>query len=222
TSREPLGITGEALWPVEPLALPEGDASPGEIESSPAVQLLRDRAGAVRKDLGLDEHTLSTMVRICRALDGMPLAIELAAARLRTMSIEQLANRLDDRFRLLTSGSRTALPRHKTLSAVVDWSWELLSDAERTVLRRLSVFSGGVSLESAERVCADDAVEQEEVLELLTSLAEKSLLVTEGDSAPRYRMLDTIKEYAGHRLAEAGESGLARQAHLGYFTELTE
>ena len=167
TSREPLGITGEALWLVEPLALPEGDASPSEIASSPAVRLPRDRAGAVRKDFRVDEHTLSTMVRICRALDGIPLAIELAAARLRTMSIEQLANRLDDRFRLLTSGSRTALPRHKTLRAVVDWSWELLTDAERTVLPRLSVFSGGASLEAAERVCADGAVEQEQVLELL-------------------------------------------------------
>src|SRR5262249_17758535 len=222
TSREPLGITGEALWLVEPLALPEGDASPGEIASSPAVRLLRDRAGAVRKDLGTDEHTLSTMVRICRALDGMPLAIELAAARLRTMSIEQLANRLDDRFRLLTSGSRTALPRHKTLRAVVDWSWELLTDAERTVLRRLSVFSGGASLEAAERVCVGDAVEQEQVLELLTSLAEKSLLLAEGGSAPRYRMIGTIREYAAQRLAEAGESGLVRHAHLAYFTELTE
>jgi predicted ATPase len=222
TSREPLGITGEALWLVEPLALPEGDASPGEIASSPAVRLLRDRAGAVRKDLGVDEHTLSTMVRICRALDGMPLAIELAAARLRTMSIEQLANRLDDRFRLLTSGSRTALPRHKTLRAVVDWSWELLTDAEQMVLRRLSVFSGGASLEAAERVCAGGAVEQEQVLELLTALAEKSLLLAEGDSAPRYRMIGTIKEYAGYRLAEAGESDLARHAHLAYFTELTE
>ena len=137
-SREPLGITGEALWLVEPLALPEGDASPGEIESSSAVRLLRDRAGAVRKDLAvpyqLDGRTLSAMVRVCRALDGMPLAIELAAARLRTMSLEQLASRLDDRFRLLTSGSRTALPRHRTLRAVIDWSWELLTDAERMVL----------------------------------------------------------------------------------------
>ncbi|MEU0154686.1 BTAD domain-containing putative transcriptional regulator [Micromonospora fulviviridis] len=221
TSREPLGITGEALWSVEPLAVPTG-ASPGEIASSPAVRLLRDRAGAVRKDLGVDEHTLSTMVRVCRALDGMPLAIELAAARLRTMSINQLANRLDDRFRLLTSGSRTALPRHKTLRAVVDWSWELLTDAERTVLRRLSVFSGGASLEAAERVCAGDTVEQDDVLELLTSLAEKSLLLSEGDGAPRYRMISTIKEYAADRLAEAGESDLARQAHLAYFTELAE
>ncbi|MBM0236629.1 winged helix-turn-helix domain-containing protein [Micromonospora sp. ATA32] len=222
TSREPLGITGEALWPVAPLALPDGDAGPGEIESSPAVRLLRDRASAVRRDLAVDAHTLSTMARVCRVLDGMPLAIELAAARLRTMSIDQLAKRLDDRFRLLTGGSRTALPRHRTLRGVVDWSWDLLTDAERTVLRRLSVFSGGASLEAAERVCAGDAVEQEEVLELLTALAEKSLLVAEGDGAPRYRMLGTIKEYAAHRLAEAGESDLARHAHLAYFTELTE
>jgi predicted ATPase/DNA-binding SARP family transcriptional activator len=222
TSREPLGITGEALWLVEPLAWPEGDASPGEIASSPAVRLLRDRGGAVRKDLGDDARTLSTMARVCRALDGMPLAIELAAARLRTMSIDQLASRLDDRFRLLTSGSRTALPRHKTLRAVVDWSWELLTDAEQAVLRRLSVFSGGASLEAAERVCARDPVEPEQVLELLTALAEKSLLLAGGDSAPRYRMLDTIKEYAAHRLAEAGEPERARQAHLACFTELTE
>jgi hypothetical protein len=184
--------------------------------------LLQDGAGAVRKDLGVDDHTLSTMARICRALDGMPLAIELAAARLRTMTIDQLANRLDDRFRLLTSGSRTALPRHRTLRAVVDWSWELLTDAERMVLRRLSVFSGSASLEAAERVCAGDGVEQEEALELLTALTEKSLLLTEGNGAPRYRMLGTIKEYAADRLTEAGESDLARQAHLAYFTKLTE
>ncbi len=208
TSREPLGITGEALWLVEPLTV-EGDA----------VQLLRDRAGAVRKDFSGDA---STMVRICRALDGMPLAIELAAARLRTMSLDQLAHRLDDRFRLLTGGSRTALPRHRTLRAMVDWSWELLTDAERTVLRRLAVFWGGASLEAAERVCAGESVEQEQVLELLTALTEKSLLVAEGDSAPRYRMLGTIKEYARDRLAEAEESDLARRAHLAYFTDLTE
>ncbi|MGA4851251.1 BTAD domain-containing putative transcriptional regulator [Streptomyces sp. G5(2025)] len=234
TSREPLGITGEALWPVEPLALPAGDADLGAIESSPAVRLLRDRAEAVRRDLAVDARTLATMARVCRALDGMPLAIELAAARLRTMSVDQLATRLDDRFRLLTGGSRTALPRHKTLRAAVDWSWELLSDAERTVLRRLSVFSGGASLEAAERVCAgyaedsdgadeaDDAVEQEQVLELLTALTEKSLLRAEGDGTPRYRMMGTIKEYAAQRLAEAGEAGQVRQAHLAYFTELTE
>jgi predicted ATPase/DNA-binding SARP family transcriptional activator len=205
TSREPLGITGEALWPVEPLDV-----------RSDAVQLLRDRAGAVRPGLGTDPHTLATMERVCRALDGMPLAIELAAARLRTMSLDQLADRLDDRFRLLTGGSRTALPRHRTLRAVVDWSWELLSDAERTVLRRLSVFSGGATLEAAERVCAGDA------LELLTALTEKSLVVTDGGRAPRYRMLGTIKEYAERRLAEAWESDQARRAHLDYFTSLAE
>ncbi|TDC51070.1 AfsR/SARP family transcriptional regulator [Jiangella ureilytica] len=222
TSREPLGITGEALWPVEPLAVPAEDAAPADIESAPAVRLLRDRAGAVRQDLGADTHTLSTMVRICRALDGMPLAIELAAARLRTMTVDQLATRLDHRFRLLTGGSRTALPRHRTLRAMVDWSWELLSEAERTVLCRLSVFSGGASLEAAEHVCAGASVEPDDVLELLTALAEKSLLVAGGDGAPRYRMLGTIKEYAADRLAEAGETALARQAHLAYFTELAE
>ncbi len=222
TSREPLGITGEALWLVDPLDWPEGDAGPGEIESSPAVQLLRDRAGAVRKHLGGDDHTLATMGRICRALDGMPLAIELAAARLRTMSVEQLADRLDDRFRLLSSGSRTALPRHKTLRAVIDWSWELLTDPERRVLRRLSVFSGGASLEAAERVCASDAVEAGQVLDCLTALTEKSMVVTEDNRAPRYRMLGTVREYAEQRLAETGEADLARHAHLAYFTELVE
>ncbi|MEV4310733.1 BTAD domain-containing putative transcriptional regulator [Actinocrispum sp. NPDC049592] len=219
TSREPLGITGEALWPVAPLVLPAEDADPGEIESAPAVRLLRDRAGAVRTDLAADASTLSTMARICRALDGMPLAIELAAARLRTMTLDQLANRLDHLLRLLTGGSRTALPRHRTLRAVVDWSWELLSDAERMVLRRLSVFSGGASLEAAERVCADDP---DDVLELLTALVEKSLVVAGSGEAPRYRLLGTIKEYATERLAEAGEAELARRAHLAYFTEFAE
>ncbi|MEU4536051.1 BTAD domain-containing putative transcriptional regulator [Streptosporangium sp. NPDC023825] len=222
TSREPLGITGEVLWQVEPLALPAKGADPAEAGSSPAVRLLRDRAGLLRKDIGSDAHTLSALARICRALDGMPLAIELAAARLRTMSVDQLARRLDDRFRLLTGGSRTALPRHKTLRAVVDWSWDLLTEAERGVLRRLSVFSGGASLEAAERVCGDGAFAGEQVLDVLTALIEKSLLLADGEGAPRYRMLDTIREYAAHRLAEAGETEPARRAHLAYFTELAE
>ncbi|MEU7000189.1 BTAD domain-containing putative transcriptional regulator [Nonomuraea sp. NPDC046570] len=222
TSREPLGITGEVLWQVEPLALPAKEADLSEVGSSPAVRLLRDRAGLVRQDIGSDAHTLSAMARICRALDGMPLAIELAAARLRTMSIDQLARRLDDRFRLLTSGSRTVLPRHKTLRAVVDWSWDLLTEPERGVLRRLSVFSGGVSLDAAERVCGDEAFAGEQVLDLLTALIEKSLLLADGEGTPRYRMLNTIREYAGHRLAEAGETESARRAHLAYFTELAE
>ncbi|TQJ12458.1 BTAD domain-containing putative transcriptional regulator [Kribbella jejuensis] len=217
TSREPLGITGEALWPVAPLVLPTETADPAEIGESPAVRLLQDRASAVRADLAPDP---ATMARICRALDGMPLAIELAAARLRTMSLEQLANRLDDRFRLLTGGSRTALPRHRTLRAVVDWSWELLSDAERAVLRRLSVFAGGAGLESAEHVCASGDVESWEVLDLLTALTEKSLVVTKDDQ--RYRLLGTIKEYAQQRLEEAGETDATRRTHLAYFTELVE
>ncbi|WP_327088345.1 winged helix-turn-helix domain-containing protein [Nonomuraea sp. NBC_01738] len=218
TSREPLGITGEVLWQVEPLGLP---AKGTDVRASPAVQLLRDRAELVRKDIGSDPRTLAAMARICRALDGMPLAIELAAARLRTMSVEQLAHRLDDRFRLLTGGSRTALSRHKTLRAVVDWSWDLLTEAERGVLRRLSVFSGGASLEAAERVCEDEA-SGELVLDLLTTLIEKSLVLVDGEGTPRYRMLNTIREYASGRLEEAGESEAARRAHLAYFTELAE
>ncbi len=226
TSREPLGITGEALWQVAPLALPEDDADPATIEAAPAVQLLRDRASAVRPDLDSDAAALATMARVCRALDGIPLAIELAAARLRTMTLDQLADRLDDRFRLLTGGSRTALRHHRTLRAVVDWSWELLSDTERNVLRRLAVFTGDVSLDAAEHVCAGagfaGAVERWEVLDLLTSLAEKSLLVVAGDTAPRYRMLDTIKQYARDRLAESDEVESARRAHLAYFTGLAD
>ncbi|WP_280401176.1 BTAD domain-containing putative transcriptional regulator [Nocardia carnea] len=258
TSREPLGITGEALWQVEPLTLPAEGADPGEIENSPAVRLLRDRAGAVRQDLAADARALATMARICRALDGIPLAIELAAARLRTMSLDQLANRLDDRFRLLTGGSRIALPHHRTLRAVVDWSWELLSDAERTVLRRLAVFSGGASLEAAEQVCAavesgdpggqGVPIEPWEVLELLTTLTEKSLLIATEHSLPgeyvadsglpdgriterglpgeqgglRYRMLDTIAQYARDRLLESGEADAVRRAHLAYFTGLAD
>lgn len=225
TSREAIGIPGEALWQVLPLGVPGADAGDDEIAAAAAVRLLRDRAGAVRADLADDAGTLATMARVCRALDGMPLAIELAAARLRTMSVDQLATRLDDRFRLLTGGSRTALPRHRTLRAMVDWSWELLTDAERTVLCRLSVFRGGASLEAAESVCAQEpsSVAREDVLDLLTALTEKSLLVADDAAhAPRYRMLGTIKEYAAGRLAEAGEAELARRAHLAWCTELAE
>ncbi|WP_280440330.1 BTAD domain-containing putative transcriptional regulator [Nocardia cyriacigeorgica] len=220
TSREPLGITGEALWQVEPLAVPAATADAAVIADSPAVALLRDRASAVRQDLGTDPATLATMARICRALDGIPLAIELAAARLRTMSLDQLAHRLDDRFRLLTGGSRTAIRQHRTLRAVVDWSWELLNDGERFVLARLAVFAGGASLEAAEQVCADGStVEHWQVLELLTSLTEKSLLITTDDGL-RFRMLETIKQYAADRLAESGDAEAARRAHLTYFTGL--
>jgi predicted ATPase/DNA-binding SARP family transcriptional activator len=219
TSREPLGITGENLWPVGPLGLPPLEASPAEVAGYPSVRLFADRATAVRPSFVIDEHSVAPVVRTCRALDGMPLAIELAAARLRSMTPDQVANRLDDRFRLLTAGSRTALPRHQTLRAVVDWSWELLGDAERTVLRRLAVFAGGATVAAAEHVCAGGTVAPADVLDLLTALVDKSLVVAEGE---RYRLLETIRAYGLERLAEAGEERQVRQAHIGYFMAFAE
>jgi predicted ATPase/DNA-binding SARP family transcriptional activator len=219
TSREPLGITGETLWPVDPLALPPEDTDPADALTYPAVRLLADRARAVRPGFTVDTATAPTMIQICRALDGMPLAIELAAARLRTMSLDQLATRLDDRFRLLTGGSRMALPRHQTLRAVVDWSWDLLDDRERTLLRRLSVFSGGATLEAVEQVCAGEDVPADQVLDLLTALVDKSLVLLAGD---RYRLLETIKAYGRERLAEAGETDAVRSAFVDWFTRLAE
>ncbi|MGR4881503.1 BTAD domain-containing putative transcriptional regulator [Streptomyces sp. LARHCF249] len=218
TSREPLGLTGEALWPVRPLALPPQGADAARAMSYAAVRLLNDRASAARPGFTVTEETAREVIRICRALDGMPLAIELAAARLRTMSPEQLAARLDDRFRLLTGGSRTAPRQHQTLRAVVDWSWDLLTEAERALLRRLAAFPGGATVEAAEAVCAGGPVEAYGVLDLLASLADKSLLVTSGDG--RYRMLETIRAYGLERLAQAGEQERIRQAHAAYFTRL--
>ncbi|MGW2276070.1 BTAD domain-containing putative transcriptional regulator [Streptomyces yangpuensis] len=218
TSREPLGLTGEALWPVGPLPLPPGDADAARALSYAAVRLLNDRAVAARPGFAVTDGTAAAVTRICRALDGMPLAIELAAARLRTMSAEQLAARLDDRFRLLTSGARSAPRQHRTLRAVVDWSWELLSEPERALLRRLSAFPGGATVEAAEGVCAGGPVEEADVLGLLASLADKSLLVTDGDG--RHRMLETIRAYGLDRLAEAGEEERIRRAHAAYFTGL--
>jgi len=220
SSREPLGITGEALWPVEPLPLPPEDATVLEATTSPAVRLLADRASAAKPGFVVAPENVGDVVRICRALDGMPLAIELAAARLRTMTTGQLAARLDDRFRLLTGGSRTARPRHQTLRAVVDWSWELLADQERALLRRLSVFAGGATVEAAEQVCADDVLPAEQVLDLLAALADKSLLVASPDG--RYRMLETVKAYGLARLEEAGELEAFRQAHARYYVDLVE
>ncbi|MER7730932.1 BTAD domain-containing putative transcriptional regulator [Streptomyces erythrochromogenes] len=218
TSREPLGLTGEALWPVRPLALPPADADAAQALSYAAVRLLNDRAAAARSGFAVTEETAAAVTRICRALDGMPLAIELAAARLRTMSAEQLAARLDDRFRVLTSGARSAPRQHRTLRAVVDWSWELLTEPERALLRRLAAFPGGATAEAAEEVCTGGPVEAYDVLDLVTSLADKSLLVTDGDG--RYRMLETIRAYGLERLAEAGEEEAVRRAHAAYFTGL--
>lgn len=215
TSREPLGINGETLWPVDPLALPPADADPKDALTFPALRLLADRAHAVRPGFAIDDVAAATMVEVCRALDGMPLAIELAAARLRTMSLDQLATRLDDRFRLLTGGSRMALPRHQTLRAVVDWSWDLLVDGERMLLRRLAVFAGGATPEAVEQVCAGADLPADQVLDLLTALVDKSLVLFSGD---RYRLLETIKAYGLERLAEAGETVRTRVAFVDWFS----
>ncbi len=256
TSREPLNITGEALWTVGPLTLPPDPAATNNmaeragvraaeetetatgLDAFASVRLLTQRARAVRPGFGVTAGNAPAVARICRALDGMPLAIELAAARMRTMAPEQVSARLDDRFQLLTGGSRTAMPRHQTLRAVVDWSWDLLDDAERALWRRFSFFTGGATLEAAEQVCAgpasndgashdgasnDGGLRPEQVLDLLTALADKSLLtVRHGPDGARYRMLEIIRAYGQERLAEAGERDELRAAHARYFTGLAE
>jgi predicted ATPase/DNA-binding SARP family transcriptional activator len=222
TSREPLDITGESLWPVAPLELPPSDADANQAVGYPAVQLFLDRASAAYPDFQLDDHTAADIVRICRALDGMPLAIELAAARLRSIDLGQVAQRIDDRFGLLATGSRTARPGHQTLRAVVDWSWELLDDDERTLLRRLAYFTGGATTDAAEQIMAVDIASAADTLHLLSSLTDKSLLVLDRNGQARYRMLETIKAYGLERLAEADETEQVRQAHAAYFLELAE
>lgn len=226
TSREPLGITGESQWPVESLPSPPEHAGVDEAMACPAVRLLADRARAVRPGFAVSAGNVSSVTRICRALDGMPLAIELAAARLRALTADQIAARLDDRFRLLATGSRTALPRHQTLRAVVEWSWDLLDDAERMLWCRLSVFSGGATVESAEAVCAGPGLPAADVLDTLTALVDKSLVVVVTDeqagAEPRYRMLETIRAFGLERLADAGIENRARRAHAAYFLALAE
>ncbi|MEV0582474.1 BTAD domain-containing putative transcriptional regulator [Nonomuraea sp. NPDC050310] len=212
TSREALAITGEAVHPVTPLKPPPPGLPAAEALTYPAVRLFADRAAAVRPEFAVDEATVEHVTRICRALDGLPLAIELAAARLRTLPLGELAGRLDDRFRLLARGSRTALPRHQTLRAVVAWSWDLLDPEEQALARRLTVFVGGASLEAAERVCGLPE-------ELLHSLVDKSL-VAEVDG--RYRMLETIRAFCAEHLAEAGEVEATRRAHAAFYLELAQ
>jgi predicted ATPase/DNA-binding SARP family transcriptional activator len=221
TSREPLGITGETLCPVPSLQLPVAGASAGEAAQSAAVRLFCDRAAAVRPGFALDERNTEPVVRICRALDGIPLAIELAAARLRALTPVQVADRLDDRFRLLSVGSRSGLPQHQTLRAIVDWSWDLLDDAERAILRRLSVFSGGATPDSAEQVCAlgDD---HRDIVDVIASLVDKSLVTATGEHEVRYRLLETVRAYASDRLEEAGETDRVAAAHAEYFVALAQ
>ncbi|MFF6897493.1 AfsR/SARP family transcriptional regulator [Streptomyces hydrogenans] len=206
TSREPLGVPGERLRPLGPL--PEATA----------LRLLAERGAAARPGFDVAEDPAAAR-EIVRRLDGLPLAIELAAARLRMLSARQIADRLDDRFRLLTSGARTVLPRQQTLRAVVDWSWDLLEEPERAVLRRLAVFTGGCDLEAAEAVCAGP--EDTDVLDVLGALVDKSLVVSAPeDSGMRFRLLETVAEYAGERLDEAGERAAVERAHLTHYREL--
>jgi predicted ATPase/DNA-binding SARP family transcriptional activator len=219
TSREPLTIPGEHLHPVGPLGLPPEDHTADD--EYPAMQLFVDRARAVRPDFALTDANREAVAEICRRLDGMPLAIELAAARLRALTPLQIVDRLADRFRLLTSGSRTALPRHQTLRAVVEWSWELLDPDEQAVARRLSLFSGGATLEAAEQVCSDDNLPSEAVLGVLASLVDKSLVEAAADDrSVRYRMLETVRAYGAEQLKNAGEYERFRHAHTVYFSQL--
>ena len=223
TSREPLRVDGENLCPVPPLALPSvTEVSPASYAS---VRLLSDRAGAVQPGFSLDHDNAAALARICRTLDGMPLAIELAAVWLRVLSPAQLAERLDDRFTLLTGGSRTALPRHQTLRAVVDWSWELLSEPERVLARRLSVFPDGATLPAAEQVCAGAELPAAKVLAGLSGLVDKSILaMADGPdgTGPRYRMLETVRAYCLEQLSAAGEPRQVRDAFSGYYLNLAE
>jgi predicted ATPase/DNA-binding SARP family transcriptional activator len=235
-SREALGITGETVFPVPPLPVPPDHGDGGgrelaEITAAASVRLLADRARAVRPGFAVTSANAADVARICRVLDGMPLAIELAAARLRTMSPAQLTGRLSDRFALLTSGSRTALPRHQTLRAMVEWSWDLLSKPERVLARRLASLPAGATLGAAEAICCDEPDElggelpAEAVLDALTGLADKSFVTVEQgaeDTEPRYRMLDTIRAYCLERLAEADEADGVRDRLGGYYLALAE
>ena len=226
TSREPLGIGGETIYPVPPLSLPgPGDSDLAAAMSCDAVALFADRARAQGVRLQLDGQTAPLVVSICRRLDGLPLAIELAAARLRSLSLRGLADRLDQRFRLLTGGSRTGLPRQQTLRATVEWSHSLLTDAEQLLLGRLSVFVEGFDLDAAEAVCGFGGIEVVELAGLLGSLVDKSLVVAEpAGPALRYRLLETIRQFAAEQLAHAGddEIGAAAAAHCAHYLSVAE
>jgi len=219
TSREPLRVAAETVWQVPPLSLPQpGRAeAPEELRRYEAIQLFRDRAAASLPGFALRPANLPAVAALCRSLDGVPLAIELAAAWVRVLSVEQIVARLDDRFRLLTSGDRTAPPRQRTLRAAIDWSHDLLADREQVLLRRLSVFAGW-SLEMAEQICSGDDLPTADILDLLATLAGKSLVVadTEARGQTRYRMLDTIREYAASRLADAGEATMMQRRLRDY------
>jgi predicted ATPase len=225
TSREALNIAGELEWRVPPLETPDPNLreSSERLNRYSAVRLFVARAGAVATGFRLTEENSAAIASICRRLDGIPLAIELAASRIKSLGVVQIAARLDDRFRLLTGGSRTALPRHQTLGALIDWSYGLLSESERAMFRRLSVFAGGWTLEAAEAVCVGEGIGPADALELLTRLVEKSLVVADAQATPpRYHMLETIRQYASAKLAEANDAESVSERHLAYFVDFAE
>ncbi|HUH97362.1 MAG TPA: AAA family ATPase, partial [Anaerolineales bacterium] len=219
SSREALGIAGETVYRVPSLSLPNPDqVTPEALTQSESAQLFVERAAAANPRFGLTDKNAAFVAQICRRLDGIPLALELAAARITVFSVEQIAARLDDRFRLLTGGSRTALPRQQTLRALIDWSYDMLSEEERALLRRLSVFAGGWTFEAADAICF-----KHDVMNLLTQLVNKSLVIFDDEGQePRYRMLETVRQYARDKLLEMGESQEARDAHLDFYLRLTE
>ena len=225
TSRAPLGVPGETAWRVPSMSLAaEAGREPIEgLAQSDAVRLFIDRALQVRPNFAITAANAPAVAQICYDLDGIPLAIELAAARMRMMAPEQVARALGDRFHLLTGGSRTVMPRHQTLQASIDWSHELLNKGEKVLLRRSSVFSGGWTLDAAEEVCSADGIDRYAVLDLLTGLVDKSL-VTTAEQGPqmRYGLLQSVRQYASGRLVEAGETEAVRDRHLAYYVALAE
>ncbi len=220
TSREGLGVAGEVAYAVPSLSIPPPDAShPDELLRYDSVALFAQRAAVVRPGFWVTADNAATVAEICRRLDGIPLALELAAARSGTLSAPEIAERLDDRFRLLTGGSRTALPRQQTLAAAVSWSYDLLSDGERVLFDRLSVFSGGFTMAAAEGVCSDDALDTQAILDLVSGLVDKSMVLAErAEHGPtRYRMLETLRQYARERLVESSTSDQYRRRHAMFF-----
>ncbi len=225
TSREGLGIAGETLYPIPNLPVPDLERLPPmeALVQCESVRLFTERATAVLPTFSVTPQNAQSVARICHRLDGIPLAIELAATRVKVLAVDQIVVRLNDRFRLLTGGSRTALPRQQTLRATMDWSYDLLSDKERAVLRRLSVFAGGGTLEAAEAVCAGKRIKDHEILDLLTQLVDKSLLSSETLSGEaRYRLPETIRQYSQDRLLASGEAAEVRTRHRTWYLGLAE
>ena len=225
TSREGLGVPGETLWRVPSLSLPDIDRLPSseDLVLYEAVRLFVDRAVATAPGFTVTRENAPALAQVCQRLDGIPLAIELAAARVKVLAVEQIATRLDDRFRLLTGGSRMVLPRHQTLRAALDWSYALLSDRERLVLDRLSVFAGGWTLEAAEAICSGGGVEASDMLDLLAQLVDKSLVQTDSQAGQvRYRLLETVRQYGRDRLRDRGADDGTLRRHRDFFLELAE